>query len=59
MAYLKLIYKQEFLKKSIHTISLIPLSFPVDNFVLEAGLGGGTMVPTVRGVVGLAERKQM
>ena len=39
-------------------ISLIPLSFPVDNFVLEAGLGGGTMVPTVRGVVGLAEEDE-
>lgn len=45
-------------KKSIHTISLIPLSFPVDSFGLEAGLGGGTMVPTERGVEGLAERKQ-
>lgn len=46
------------IKKSIHTISLIPLSFPVDSFGLDAGLGGGTMVPTERGVVGLAERKQ-
>lgn len=46
-------------KKPIHTISLIPLSFPVeDSFGLDAGLGGGTMVPTERGVVGLAERKQ-
>lgn len=45
--------------QSIHTISLIPLSFPVDSFGLEAGLGGGTMVPTERGVVGLAERKQI
>lgn len=36
-------------------ISLIPPSFPVGNFGLEAGLGGGTKVPTERGVVGLAE----
>lgn len=58
MAYLKWCYDEEFAKQSIHTISLIPLSFPVDSFGLEAGLGGGTMVPTERGVVGLAERKQ-
>lgn len=45
--------------QSIHTISLIPVSFPVDSFGLEAGLGGGTMVPIERGVVGLAERKQI
>lgn len=39
----------------IHTISLIPLSLPEVSFGLEAGLGGGTMVPIERGVVGLAE----
>lgn len=38
----------------VHTISLIPLSLPEVSFGLEAGLGGGTMVPTERGVVGLA-----
>lgn len=43
-------------KNSIHTISLIPLSLPEVSFGLEAGLGGGTMVPTERGVVGLAGR---
>lgn len=61
MTYLKLSYNGELKKtqQSIHTISLIPLSFPVDNFGLEAGLGGGTMVLTERGVVGLAERKQI
>lgn len=58
MWYLKSNYNGE-LKKSIHTISLIPLSFPVESFGLEAGLGGGTMVPTERGVVGLAKRKQI
>lgn len=58
MVYLKSSKNGKFFKKSIHTISLIPLSFPVDSFGLEAGLGGGTMVPTERGVVGLAERKQ-
>lgn len=36
-------------------ISLIPLSLPEVSFGLEAGLGGGTMVPTERGVVGLAD----
>lgn len=36
-------------------ISLIPQSLPEVSFGLEAGLGGGTMVPTERGVVGLAD----
>lgn len=36
-------------------ISLIPLSLPEVSFGLEAGLGGGTMVPKERGVVGLAD----
>lgn len=41
-------------EKWVHTISLIPQSLPEVSFGLEAGLGGGTIVPTERGVAGLA-----
>lgn len=34
------------------TISLIPVSFPVDSLGREDGRGGGTRAPAVRGVVG-------
>jgi hypothetical protein len=40
-------------------ISLIPLSLPEVSFGLEAGLGGGTMVPIERGVVGLADNDEV
>lgn len=36
----------------------MPLSLPAVSFGLDAGLGGGTMVPTERGVVGLAAGRE-